>query len=597
MDINRDFARFLNSTQPAVDQEHMQNQQVANGFRAGSTGYSHAMLYLIAPRSMIDQTIRPVVYNFNSGFCDDVCNFIDRQATVPYNAMGNLRDTFINSSYNAQAAVVPSTSDAFKVNMQPYAASWTFLLIVDNETSTGAIPGAIGSFPSRELYSGVVASSNEPATKDFTGNWVINPNVIFTIHHASKNAVSNMEGRGGRIINDLDVDILHRSQMLAIDNPKSSQNDPNFYSLDKEDVGAASIINTTCADAGMPISPMGQDPNMPYNPNLPGPADIPYGEPIFSHEDVKVTDTSAKCYSQQLNNIVGGISTMADSAITSDRGGLSDNVFGPFSHNSTEFTSKLASAISAGPVRVPMSFDAKEVLTMDDLERRFGNALDVGIIEAPYEVGHDRDVTNEPTPRNIAYAIMAAALPSALARWCLAELSFAYDTTNIDPMTNRVADPLVLGCGSIHPYGCPDKEARMCLDWLVNTALRKVYSICGNFGVVCYAQIAGHNIMSFHMYDHNCGIYQNNNAFLETSSLVDSLNTNLIGTADNLKFNANNFANLAYRTFGEVGKASNDFHRLYPELTGLNRFEPDPYATPAPSSIDGDVNLDDRNLF
>lgn len=577
--MNQSYSSYVDFQAKTAENLGDKTGQIGSGFKYNAGGHEHIYLYLIKPRDMSDQVIRPMTYRFGSEFKNELGNLLDRTSTMlPAQTQTACRD-YLTNSPAAQAAILPAVDKSMRVNMSPFRAAWTFLMMVDTTFGSSVI-GTTASAPHRELYSGWIASGDEPAVMTSTGHWNINPNALISIARASQNTVCGIGGYGGGVINDGDVNILTREQLSAVDRPRDIYGQSSeLYSLDTYTTGSAACANSTLAMTNFTTA----NNDQPYNIRFGNPICSRYGDGSLATE---ITDTVAKDYGYQLNNCVQGMVSMTQSKSEDiDNGSLlMDN-------DVPNVCAELTSAMSIRSA-VRMKFDPKQIISLRELMDKYDDCLDIGVIDAPFDVQYDRTDVMANTPQNIAYAILAAALPNAMSDNCLADISFVYDTTNRDIASpTGIAEPVILQWSTIHEKVNAASAVRRFIQTLVSTVLRKILLVFGHFRVSCHASISGATIMEIYLYDHS----NNDGGFYETNSLMDSLNTNLVGTYDDLNNNSYKFAELAQTVTAVVGKNSNINTTFLPEYINSDMSYHQQQTSDSYSDTDYDSALDFGN--
>lgn len=274
---------------------------------------SSALLYLFSPRHMVDHYKRPAVYNFSNTFMntmyDDLYNHLGHNASIPKNVV-------LDSLYSNQATkeiVLPAATGGIDVNTSLLSDTWTFLLIVTNDTinlSSMHKP----KVDNRVIYQGYC--TEEPINPTNLGNGhTVNDGSFLIITHKTVINIVTTHGVNGPItrydtISDVDVipghDLTNLSQQSMFMNRPGDIKNATSVSAEDGTITAALTENDILGNKSDNIA-MSGILNLPKQ----------HGKKILKSIFTGCEEAASDAYSGALSNFGQYADTMGEDMVSS----------------------------------------------------------------------------------------------------------------------------------------------------------------------------------------------------------------------------------------------------------------------------------------
>lgn len=164
---------------------------------------STAVLYVFSPRRMSDHYKRPIVYNFNASFIEELYGTITDSlkhnpvnGQLPGNSFNPNLDRLYRNPY-AAGIIMPAYTGGIQMNTSALSDNWTFMLLVDNDQPDKTTALFTRNATSRTIYSGICL--DEPVNPVNHGHELTpNGGCFFTVTHAT--AINKLPTIGARSI-------------------------------------------------------------------------------------------------------------------------------------------------------------------------------------------------------------------------------------------------------------------------------------------------------------------------------------------------------------------------------------------------------------
>lgn len=179
-----------------------------------------AQLFVMSPRTLPDQVIRPYEYNFSDQF---VSELIDNRKNGQHLLSTN------NQTLAVASAIVPSNTNYHQLNTGIVSDCWTFVLIIDFAGQFGNnAPSGFGTTKTRMLATGFCMNGEpvNPLTM-FATTPTANPNCMLQItHHTLVRIDPGAISHGGQnhslIVAKNDDEITQQNEMMSLNMENSN---------------------------------------------------------------------------------------------------------------------------------------------------------------------------------------------------------------------------------------------------------------------------------------------------------------------------------------------------------------------------------------
>ena len=488
------------------------SQTISSGYDPNS--HTSARLFLFSPRNFVNIQKRPVTYNFNMEFFDDmkenINNIVDRVGTN-YSAA-----SFMNG-YRSALDAVTLDGQGFMMDTQRLSDFWTFVLQIDNEQlNTGGMYNG-PRLNNRYIYSGFC--SHEPVSSLDGLRVTVNPNCVLQITHSTSMSLQKRFSPAGdfsqmRVNNDIDLITPSISQQLNTNATNLLTPDKVHKShFDDEYTGTASgyVSNMESAlrmDSGSLIVPS-----------------------FFN---------SPK---HHLKHIVGGVMQSIDEINMQNTGSGQMRTIAPELFGSTRLLDSTLSNFLATPAADNMiSIDPVKPWTIGELQYKYPDMMVVPIGAEKLSLNDlaDQSVT---TRANVASAILVAAIPPIINDHGLCEFAFFYRSYDASgsPFINMGNQELPdqfhvsnAATWSVETSEMLKLRIKAIFSNLKNQLFPIIKNMGGDFDLSCSCNSVGEcNVMIYFKDEPHAtqGIY-------ESPLLLGGINSPLVGSFNHLQHNS-----------------------------------------------------------
>ncbi len=535
---------FKNEGNQLPNQTNEASQSISNTY---DTSRRVAILYIFSPRSIVDTCKRPIKYNFDAQFIEDVkANSQD----VYNNTPSGIGDASYMNNFNSSLYAVGVDAQGSMMNNKHFEDYYTFLLQIDNEqlAHDNFYQGPMSN--NRFIYSGFC--NNEPYSSNDGLRVVINPNCVLSITHSTSMMIKKRYSPNGeytRMNVNKDVDYLlpDVTQLLNTNLDYVLTPDHIQRSLAKSENYSFYLDETTS------LAAYGSKPL-----------------PVYSYLN------SPK---HHLFNIVSAINnSMEDiNAGTVSNGQLSKlaaPVYGDTDVFRSAFNANIQNVVSDNMI----SLDGSRVYSIADLQMKYPG-LQIVPINANKLSQNDLAFQGGYSRANVASSILVTSIPALAADAGLCEIGMFYKSYSPNLFTNIVngRDADQLQVTNVAPYAKEDISlTKLRVTAFINMMREQVFPIIknigGDFDLSMSCNSAGEcDVLLYFMDDKNgtTGIY-------ESPLLLGGLNSPLVGSRDIYE---NNGLNLGAVLLGMSGVASEipgrPFNVQYPGIKVLeDKIEP-----------------------
>lgn len=502
--------QFNNNVLPNISNQA--SQTLANTY---NTDDQRAMLIIFSPRTIVNTCKRPVKYNFDYNFIENIKDNADNII----NSVGgyDLQAAGYMNNYDSSLYAVGVDAQGVMMNNSNFSDYYTWLLIIDNESISSGNVYSGPKLSNRYIYSGFC--NFEPYSSIDGLKVTINPQCVLTITHSTTMAIQKRYSALGdtskmRITGDVDYILPDVSMQL-------NNNLDYLLTPDAVQSGVAKNDSTSFyADMSKMLVAQGSHP-------IPVPAFL----------------NSPK---HHLCSIVGAINRTLDEITTDNfgsgamRNSNNSRVYG----DTSVFRSSFNTNLNVRPADIFLGLDCSRPYTILELQARYPM---LQIIPSHADKISTSNLADQGvyTRANIASSILVAAVPSIAADNGLCEIGLlykSYKSNNNMFITNMMDDSNdeieIKNCApfSQEDIGITKMRVKAFLAALKNQVFPIIKSIGGDFDLSLSCNAASEcDVLLFFMDDRNgtTGIY-------ESPLLLGGLNSPLIGPTNIYENNGQN---------------------------------------------------------
>ena len=462
-------------------------------------------LYLFAPKDIANYGRRPLKYDFNESFRQQLNNRLDN-----VNSLGGWReeDAIMTNSLAASSAIMPTTQ-ADLINLSGFSDYWTFLLIVIKPTGNSVSPLVQSSNMSYELFSGYVLGEPVSYVISNIGQECTNPDaVLVTTHYTNFNYKP-----GGLVTPVTDRDIVGAEVANQI---QADGKDVTSLRIDKL---AGGIRPTDYYSDQMSTSPS------------------PLRNADSDTEEIAV---KYNCPTSHMSTLVDGLArsvgmagaVMGDCDMGSPNFNYTANVSGEYinnlAHNLGAETQPLyyfANAANTN-IRPEVSF------TLGQLEQEYPYMDCRPINYTNRMIEYEQADPMGPNRTNMMSSMISTCMPALLASNGFCFIQMSYDSSEPSNM------PGICGCCNVSNaatlYPCSDEAYKFAVINLIRTLERDLFSIiinnCGHFQVNISSSISyGETLVNLVLHDSKS---EQQSGMFSVNSTLSGLCSPVIGDAN-----------------------------------------------------------------
>lgn len=449
-------------------------------------------LYLFKPQIIQDFTRRSHVYKFSDS---NMSMQLFDNVTGALNGMPQTNiTTLMLPSTEAKSAVLPSATGDF-VTLSKLSEYWKFLLIIDNEAGVTPMDTMMSSrIPTRTMCFGMVVG-DEPVSSMF-GKHNLNPFALYTIQHFTKLAMNQAHGFNGTYIG---MDVINDYNIVHPDIAETCNANMSTLFDNRPHALSSSVI----ADPTM----QGSFSNRPV---------------AISGKKPLVVDTELSSPTHHLGTVVRGMVDSMTSVVGANNYSLN---YGSASDVIMDTFSSLTASGTVAPYFA--GIDPTDTLTGSDLMSRYGDAMEVVVVNQNSTPSYDLSGDVAPTKRNVFTSVISGAMPFLMVTCGLSDISFRYNSSVRDPLTATKGIFTVQNIASIN--GSTDNNYLQ-RSWssfegyIRNTVFPIIQTNCGEFDLTVYSSVGGISLVDLKLLDE-----MPEGGFIETNNMLGGLNSQLIG--------------------------------------------------------------------
>lgn len=368
-----------------------------NQAQFGSYSGPQATLYLFSPKLIPTQVLRPYLYNFTSGFVNDVINHpTTLQEAVAPNQNGKT-DSVVQ-------AILPDINGSV-MNTYELSNTWSFVLSIDDNPITQGIRFASPAPGTRLIASGYVVgidtSRAEEPVNPITGT--INPRAVLVFTHSTMTFIQNEMGVKGGMRS---YTTSHDSDLITPMNAAMATNGETLYLGTPGD-----LMN--CTDFS--------------NPDQPATAfgDLVIGTGNISNGS-KTVDGVLKSPKHQLNTIMHSM----DEAITYSEDSFVKSSIMPVSadYEDHRIRGQFAENLPNSRKQLPKTgLDTTQPMSMAHLTQLFPNIV-IRPFSVPNQGGWSVSPQDAMSCKNQMSSLIASTISSVMPGVGLCSISFRYNS-------------------------------------------------------------------------------------------------------------------------------------------------------------------------
>lgn len=495
-----------------------QNQMLSNvGFFQAQR--PKATLYLFSRRFMPDQMRRPFLYNFNGEFRNELQVNLARavnqnQPIAPMAAM-------LPNVNSARTSILPSATGQ-PVNLTSFSDAWTFILILDNDFAKSPL-GIASTVPNRLLYSGWIV--DEPVTPtNMSAGYTPNPSAMFnTTHHVTLAAHNSYSQFGSKNYVDAVGDFDYVNGLTAMNTTMDGQSLVNAM--------PSNILNSLVIDP--------DDYHGVFNFHMPSIAEN-------SQASVELP-TEMNSPTHHLQTLVTGFTDAVklSNAEMQDQLGQIDLFGGP-----DVFVSNLATVMRAPVNSTQNDLDPKVPFFFSQLIQKFGNELDIVVLNIPWESQVGLSSPMAPTKRNVLTSVITGALPGLMTQFGICEIAFRYNS--YQPVVGGLGSTngdrgvwQILNVGTLYPVGQDTlaQSVERLQMYLKLTVFPILLAHGGHFDLTVHCSTSGVCLVDLQLKDEMI-----EPGLVESNNLLGGLNSPLISPLNYADQNARQLMNVVQDT-------------------------------------------------
>lgn len=495
---------LFGATQQNFFFNQQQNQMLSrtNFFQANNR---KATLYIFSRRFVPDQVRRSLQYKFGGEFRsalqENIANVLNKN--VP--AIGI--HSIMPNTPSARASILPSAT-GLPMNMTSFGDLWTFILILDNDTQMSPL-GIAKTAPNRMLYSGYIV--DEPVTPNPMGGWIPNPGAIFnTTHHTTLTAQIgyDMMGQHQHVDTTGDFDYIAGTvaQGVTMDGIK-------IYDGAPSKIANSIVMEPDQLNFNLSIKPI-EDQRQ-------GSIEIP---------------TELNSPTHHLAQLVNGVTETVKFMQNEQQGMIGPDLFS----GRDVMMSSLASTLNPGVNSIFNDLNPKVPFRFQDLTVKYGNDLDLIVVNIPWESQVGLGDPAVGSRRNVMSSVISNSLPALLARFGLCEIAFRYNSYmrvvgGLGSTNGERGQWQILNVAPL--YQINEAGIQHATDNFMMYAERTIFPIiltnAGHFDLMCHCSNSGVCLVDLQLKD-----YMVEQGMIETNNLLGGLNSPTLGIYQDLRDNA-----------------------------------------------------------